>query len=372
MKKLLLIIVLVLAISQLFAQNLGKVVKTIKGKVINATTNEVISYTNIGLEGTFYGTASNAEGNFELKIPEEFVSKNIFFSAVGFKNEMLPVKQLFDKDFNIIKLEAKSYGINDVDIAAQSRVLIRILRMASENIPVNYIGGPVNFEGTYSCSKQTGTENQSYTSDVIIFDETAYSNAGILSAFKSRKYKLAQPVSGENNYRFLTAGTNMDELLMLDWVRSTSGILNPELIPDFSLKLKEEPQVDGVDCWLIFFEQKNPTFACTNDFYATSFEGEILIGKTDYDIKKISARLNSKKQNTQGKNLAISANNKNFYKNVKYNFIVTYKNLGISAIELNKNYRYNNAEVSESSKLLIDKINVTQVKPLKNRDYYTE
>ena len=83
------------------AQQPGKIVQTIKGKVINATTNEPISYTNIGLEGTYFGTASDGEGNFELKIPHELVSKNIFFSAVGFKSKQFPVESLFDKEFNI-------------------------------------------------------------------------------------------------------------------------------------------------------------------------------------------------------------------------------------------------------------------------------
>ena len=51
-----------------FAQQSQKIVETIKGKVVNATTNESVSYTNIGLAGTYIGTASNVEGDFELKI----------------------------------------------------------------------------------------------------------------------------------------------------------------------------------------------------------------------------------------------------------------------------------------------------------------
>src|SRR6056297_244099 len=117
------------------AQSETGIAQTIKGKVVNKATNEVVSYINIGIEDTFYGTASDEEGNFQLKIPEEMTSGDIYFSAIGYKSEKFPVANLFDREFNIIKLEPQSYDIENVDVAARSKVLIRILRMASENTP---------------------------------------------------------------------------------------------------------------------------------------------------------------------------------------------------------------------------------------------
>ena len=154
MKKIIILLIWISTCLFAEAQEGGKVVQTIKGKVINQVTNEPVSYTNIGLEDTFFGTASDIDGNFELKIPAELVSRDIYFSAVGFKNKKFPVQTLFSKEFNIVKLDAQSYGIDDIDIAAQSKVLIRILRMASENIPVNFIGGPFNLTCKYKNEKQ--------------------------------------------------------------------------------------------------------------------------------------------------------------------------------------------------------------------------
>ena len=84
MKKTIIFLLALCVSSVLFGQDKATVAKTIKGKVVNANSNRPVSYTNIGLEGTFYGTASDEEGNFELKIPEEMVGKNIYFSAGGF------------------------------------------------------------------------------------------------------------------------------------------------------------------------------------------------------------------------------------------------------------------------------------------------
>ena len=105
----------------IFAQE-GNVAGTLKGKVMDMNDNP-IAYTNIGLEGTYFGTASNSEGEFELKIPDDFTSYRIFFSAVGYKNSMLVVSDLLEKDFNIIRLQEQSYSIDDIDVNAQSKVL---------------------------------------------------------------------------------------------------------------------------------------------------------------------------------------------------------------------------------------------------------
>ncbi|MCF6332883.1 MAG: carboxypeptidase-like regulatory domain-containing protein [Draconibacterium sp.] len=352
------------------AQQAGKIAQTIKGKVINATTNEPISYTNIGLEGTFFGTASDGEGNFELKIPQELVSKNIFFSAVGFKNKQFPVKSLFDKEFNVVKMEAQSYEIKDIDIAAQNRVLIRILRMASENIPYNFIQGPYNLIGEYNTEKTANNATVKQNAEVLIYDRNGYANPSKKDAFQSLKYSIKKE-KWDEDYRFVTGFTNLDELLELDWARSASSVLNPALANGFQLKLDSEPNIDGKYYWVISFKQKQPTFAGSGDFYATSFDGKITINKEDYSILKIEGKVESPKNNRQGRSLAIGRTNKNYFENVSYNFSIYYETLKPAKIELNKSYSSNGEKIQESSTLEITRVKATNLTQLDSRQYFT-
>lgn len=354
----------------IMAQQPGAVVKTIKGKVINASTNEPVSYTNIGLEGTYFGTASDGEGNFELKIPEELISKNIFFSAVGFTNNQFPVKNLFAKEFNVVKIEPQSYGIDKIDIAAQNRVLIRILRMAKENIPYNFIQGPHNLIGEYRNEKTVNNKIRKQNAEVLIYDQNGYSQPSKIDAFQSRKYSI-QKEKSEEDYQFSTGTTNMDELLELDWVRSASSVLNPILISGFQLSLESEPVINGKECWQIFFKQNKPTLPGSGDFYASSFEGKITIIKEDYSIQKIEGQVQSPKNNRQGKSLAIGNTNTNYFKNVAYNFSIQYENLNPKLITLNKTYTNKNEKVSESSTLKITQVKATGLTTLNSRDYFT-
>lgn len=354
----------------IYAQEDGIIANTIIGKVINLETNEPISYTNIGIEGTLYGTASDNEGNFELKIPQEMATKNIYFSAVGYTNKVFPVNTLFEKSFNIIKIESQSYGIDKVDIAAQNMVLIRILRMASENIPYNFIQGPFNLLGTYTNEKTINDTTIEQRADVLIYDHSGYAKPSKENAFKTLKYSVSAEES-EANYRFSSGGTNLDELLELDWVRSASSILNPDLTNGFRLKLVDEPKLNGKDFWVISFNQTVPTLAGSGDYYATIFEGEITINKEDYSVLRIDGKTESSKNNRQGKALAIGSTNRNYFENVVSDFSIQYETLKPAKIEFNKSYSSNGKKVSEHSSLEITRVKATNLTQLDSRQYFT-
>lgn len=354
------------------AQEEGKVTHTIKGKIIDAATNEAVSYTNIGLEGTLYGTASDGEGNFELKIPAEYTSKNIYFSAVGFTNKIFPVTSLFNKEFHIIKLESISYGIEDIDVAAQSKVLIRILRMASENIPVNFIGGPFNLICVYENEKTIDdTIHIREVTDVTIYDRDGYSSPSKLNAFESVKYKIKKQENAASDYRFSTGTTQMEDLLGLDWVRSVSSVLNPDLLPGFQLKMPEKSYSDNRDSWEISFSQASPFFAASGDFYAVSFEGKIIIGKNDYEVQRIVGNIQSEKNNPQGRSLAIKSSAGDYLTDVSYSFEIKYSNLKPDYFMLNKNYLRDGKKISEKIKLTVNQVQTLNPDVLKSRDYFT-
>ncbi len=371
MRKAVIAIVLVFSIWAVSAQEGAKVVETIKGKVINLATNEPIMYTNIGLEGTLYGTASNANGDFELKIPEELSSKNIYFSAVGYKNKIFPVTDLFGKGFSVIKLDSKSYDIGDIDISAQSKVLVRILRMAAEDTPYNFIGGPYNLVCSYVANKSiNGSAQTSSKASVTVYDKNGYARPSILDAFQSVKYTVKKDGEYEGDYRFSTGTNNIDELLGFDWVRSGASVLNPDLLAGFKLSLKGEPVVDGDKCWTISFKQDMPTLAGSGDFYASSFEGEITIKKDDYSVKKIEGAIRSGKNSLQGRSVAVSNSSIKVKKDISYNFSVSYANLKPEFIKVEKKYELDGKLVEEQSSLKIAHVQTTNVTALKSRDYF--
>jgi hypothetical protein len=370
MKKLVIILLPLLMAYVAVSQIETRVAKTIRGQVINLATNEPVAYTNIGIEDTFHGTASDENGNFQLKVPEEMVSKQIHFSSVGYTSLKLPVRSLFDKEFNIIKLESQTYGIGDIDISARSKFLTRILQLASENIPYNYISGPVNFVCQLSREKITNdTIRESDSAEVLIYDQTGYRNPSKTDEFSMRKYIMRNTKPG---YSFTSGITNFDELLAHDWARSASSLLNPALSEKFELKIVAEPEVDGNPAWVISFRQARPTLSGSLDFHATSFEGKITIMKDDYSINKIEGSVKSDKHSRQGKFLAVGPDISDYYQDVTYTFEIIYNNLKPDVITLNKKYRYTGNHVEENTQLVFSGVNVENVKQIFSRDYFND
>lgn len=353
-----------------FAQDGSKLAHTIKGKVVNAQSNRPVSYTNIGLEGTYFGTASDSEGNFELKIPKDMVEKAIYFSAVGFKNKQFPVKDLFTKEFNVIKLQAQSYGVDEVDVAAQNMVLIRILRMASENIKYNNGAGPFNLHCNYSNERTVEEDIQTpQIASVLIYDEKGYSEVSKSDAFESRKYSVKKEQS-DDDYTFSTSLMNIDDLLNLDWVRSASCVLNPALLAEYKLNLLSQPTIDGKEYWVIAFSQDKPSLEGSGSFYAASFDGEITINKEDYSVLNISFNSTATKQNRQGRGLAVGESNTDFFTNVNYACKVEYKDLLVNNISMALQYTYKGKAIAEMSILKVDRAHTNNVTTLDSRDYF--
>lgn len=353
-----------------YAQTTVKVAGTIKGKVIHAKSNEAISYTNIGIEGTFFGTASDEEGNFELKIPEEMVASKIFFSAVGFKNVQFQVSDLLKKEFNVIKLDAQSYGIEDVDIAAQNKVLIRILRMASENIPYNYIQGPHNLVGKYSYDMTADTLQFEREGEVLIYDKKGYKNPSIRDAYNSVKYSI-KAIPNEADFRFSTGNTKMDELLALDWVRSSSSVLNPSLLAGYNLSLKDETEVNGLKYWIISFSQIQPDISGSGEYHSNQVDGEITINKEDYSVLEIKGNSKAVANSEQHRSIATDPSSDGTMKNVSSSFTVRYKSLKPEYIELVRSFIKDDTSYSETARFTVDKVKTTGVQVLKSRQYFT-
>lgn len=364
-------IILLFLISFVVSAQESTSLQVVKGKVIDSSSKKAVAYTNIGLEGTFYGTASDNDGNFELKIPAELQGLQIYFSAVGYKNKMFPVADLFAKEFNLIRLDAQTYNIGDIDINAQSKVLYRILRTASENVSRNFVNQPVSMLCSYENEKKQGGEARSRKATVRIDDKTGYAAPSKTDAYKNRNYQFSDVLKNFESYSLKDGATNMDEILGLDLARSLSSVLNPGILSGFHLSMEEdEAVINNSAAWVIRFRQPAPTFTGSGDFYATSFEGKIYINKNNYSVLKIECWVKTPKQNSLGRGLAIGAGIKDFHTGVAYDFSVTYNSKGVKFISLNKNYTEGGKAVTEHTKLIVNEIKPILENQITSRDYF--
>jgi hypothetical protein len=85
--------------------------KTIKGKVLEATTSEALPFVNLFSSENNQGVYTNLEGYFEFQIPNGVQS--ITISCLGYKTIVIPIENLNEKE-QIIRLEAEEYALEEV------------------------------------------------------------------------------------------------------------------------------------------------------------------------------------------------------------------------------------------------------------------
>jgi hypothetical protein len=314
--------------------------KTIKGRIVDAANQEGVGYTNIGIEGTFYGTASDADGFFELKIPEEFFGGKLFISAVGYQNAALLLSDLFEKEFVRIPLAEQTYRIEGVDVQAQSRVLFRIIRTAAQRVPQNYQAGPVGMKFYYQEDLQMNDSSILNREAIVeLYDKNGYGSPSVFDAYQNRHYRFIQVKKNFDSKLFSDGQTGFDELLEMDPVRLSNTILNEELLNDYDLNLEAISTYEEDSVWIISYKTLKPGLAHSGDYYATQMDGKIYILRDNYAIIRNECIIQATKNNRQ--NRSLFTNDKE-QQQVRYHFTSIYKSqngkYALSYLDCDKTY----------------------------------
>ena len=251
----------------------------INGRVVDAETNKPVEFANIGVVGTYLGTASDFDGYYNLSVGDDFMKYKVQISAVGYQVKELTVGELFALNNGQVKLFPQTYGIQQVEIKADSKRLYGILKTAS-----NVIGD--SYRGAYSASVYLSQElNGEKTEAVINYsDESGYGDRSLVSAFEKRQYEV---VEVRRNFEVSPLQGGMiyaSDLLAFDVVRQRGNVLDVDFVNEYTLKLKDETIVDGDSVWVIQYSLKKPDLAKTGDAYCKSYGGLIYVCQKDYTV----------------------------------------------------------------------------------------
>ena len=165
--RIILSILFLLVIRTLVAQDI-----TISGKVIDAETKEVLSFSSVWVKGKTIGTISNAEGDFDFHIPEEFKNETLVISMLGYQNFESPVNALTLTRPLEIQLLKSTTVLNEV-VIRDSLTGGNILERALYNIEKNYPMEPFLMDGFYRDIKKVGgTYISLLEAAVEIYDES--------------------------------------------------------------------------------------------------------------------------------------------------------------------------------------------------------
>ena len=79
---------------------------TVHGRVQNQE-GEGLAFVNIGVEGTNYGTISDPDGSFELKVSAELLKDSISFSSIGFGTKKIRIQEFLSNQLIVLAEHAR-------------------------------------------------------------------------------------------------------------------------------------------------------------------------------------------------------------------------------------------------------------------------
>jgi hypothetical protein len=107
--------------------------QSIVGKIMSEADNTPVTFANVGISYSKYGTYSDTNGVFEISTKYLTEKKSLLIRAVGFENREISNQQLLNRtDTLVIKLIPKVYKLNDIEVTANR---VKKVRYGKKRIP---------------------------------------------------------------------------------------------------------------------------------------------------------------------------------------------------------------------------------------------
>lgn len=355
------------------AQNDGKI--RVKGVVLDEVTRKPIEFANIGILGTVAGVASDMEGQFELIVSEKLATYMMRVSAVGYSSAEMKVYEARDKGEVQILLKPMTYGINEVDVTAESLVLKRLLQNVVNNIGRNYIPRPYNYEGYFEYGvKVNDGEKKTKEAIVEIYDNEGYKRSNVEQAFKALNYNFSQVRRSEETTSAVDGLIFFDDMLTADIVRNTRNILDLENYRDFKLRSKGKFLYEGDSVQIITYECLKPSLSNSGTASVTKYSGELYVELKNYAIIKNVMRITSSAFNLLGRNLILAGNSPRH--EVMATITTNYKKVSsyyfLSGVSMVYTYLDGADRVRGEMQYQTTKVSVNETTPVVGRVYFEE
>lgn len=226
---------------------------TIRGRVIDAETNQPLVFASIAVQGNNVSTITNLDGEFTLKVPEGETG-NLEFSYIGYKNRVMAIEEMkTNGQRNVIALEQAMIPIREVIV--KPLVPEEIIEQVISRFNDNY---PLVANDMTAFYRETIRKNRSYVSigeAVVEVFKAPYQNDLRYDAVRIYKGRKSTDVEKMDTVLFKLQG-GPTTTLYLDVVKNPEIFLTREALQQYDLELANIVVIDDRTNYVINFYQK--------------------------------------------------------------------------------------------------------------------
>lgn len=258
--------------------------KQFKGSILDSKTRDELIFASIIVSGTTISTISNSEGNFSIKIPTEKQNSSLMISFLGYKNKVVPIKEL-KPEKNVLYLEPSNTILEEVVVKVTDAKAIFLAVL--NNRLQNYGDDPIQMTCFY---RETIRKRRTYVSlseSIVNIQKQPFSKGlqDQVNLFKGRKNTDYTKLDTVN---FKLQGGPFSALY-LDLIKYPSFIFSENAFELYDFNLEDITQINDQQVLVLAFKQKP-----TN-------ENPLYYGKMFIDVKSLAVISATFQQNVEDK-----------------------------------------------------------------------
>jgi len=258
----------------------------ISGKVVEKDGKTAIPLASVTIEGTYMGTMTNREGNFDLTIPVLFRNGNIVFGSLGYKQKIISLNELVKNP--VIKLQDESIKLHEILVKPTDPK--NILQQFRNHIPANYAGEPQLMVTFY---RETARQDGIY---VGVWEAAMEILKPSYQFFEPDRVRFIKGRKADLNRKpkevFLKVQGGPLGINSLDIVKNPETFLDPEYESLYQYRFEQPEIINGRITWIIRFDRVAETdFPCFNGRILIDADNYALVG-AEYSYDKKSLKIN--------------------------------------------------------------------------------
>ena len=288
----------------------------IKGHIIDGITGENLPFANMAILGKSLGSISNDNGYFRLKVPSSCFNESIVVSYMGYRNAVIPIKDLSIVD-NKIYLEKDIIKLKEAIIRIQNPK--ELLAQSIHKINENYYDKPYNITGFYREYVKKKNELSSISEAVIKVYKSPYEGnfSDQTKLLKSRKNTF---YSQRDTFIFKLQG-GLYSSLFLDIIKNPPYFFSELYFHHFIYTLENITMYNNTTAYVIGFKPK---------YYLedNSYEGKIYLNSVDLAVLAVEISISREALDKIGRSLVVKNARRMQANPESVNYHVNYRKIG--------------------------------------------
>lgn len=245
--------------------------KQFKGSIVDSKSKNELIFASITVSGTSISTISNSEGKFSIKIPTEKLNANLIISFLGYKNKVVPIRDL-KPEKNVLYLEPSNTILKEVVVNSTdpNKIFLGVLNNRFQN----YGDDPIEMIGFY---RETIRKRRTYVSlseSVVNIEKQPYITE-LQDQVKLYKGRKNADYTKLDTVNFKLQGGPFSALFV-DLVKNPSFIFSDNAFELYEFTLEDITQINENQVLILAFKQK------------PNVESPLYFGKLYVDAKSLA------------------------------------------------------------------------------------